>query len=792
MRGWMVLGGLTCLFVVAGCERSPQVQGDEAGVVSVSPTSAAPASQADVPLPFAERSRVSPGVDYIKLVGEPMLPAYRTRFAPLKGDANDDIRGLNPERFAITAPPKHGVRPMVEWEPMRSIILSVPAYMAQYTNAWATLTSIGFHSAKVAEVWYIVSAESVATNLTNSLINMGMPVTDIATKVKFLVQPLDSVWVIDSGPLPIVDPETNTFAFLDFRYYPDRPFDDGNPSWLGRQVEALGLEAAINTYRPALSVEGGTFQATEDGLCITGNRQIYHMSCSEPGGCDQSIRTMPLDEVQEHPLTLKIEEIWREYAGCVDTVITNSITDDGTGHIDMYLKVLDTNRVLIGYYEAPFEGKAEENAARMDANAEFLANYVKPDGGSFTVERIKMPGHRTVQDGAENSAMPFTYINSTFINGLNLWPAFSFPEWEESRTLAESEWQSALPDVEHIWIDSEELSFWSGAIHCVTRTVPAVTPSTWVPDGTCDDCGQCEAPEGGYDDMCRPGSAQEDVCYGPEWLCNCNDCDSPCPGDTSDTAPTSDPCQGIPKGGCCNSGANLVYCDAGALSTINCQDQGCGWNVEKGWYDCTHEGEDPSGEAALSCDALQEAYAACVPNCAGKACGDDGCGGTCGGCSECDMCFAGDCVPACEDACEIGTLGCEGSIQWACAAGVAGCGERFETDCAGSQQVCSAGLCVAPTVDGSGTGDGASDGEGSGETGDGSEANGGDSGNSSGVDEGGGAEGGGAESGGCNASEKTSGPFGIALMFLGVALLLGVRRPQWAERAQTVAPLVQR
>jgi agmatine/peptidylarginine deiminase len=777
MRGWIVLGGLTCLVVMAGCEKAPPVLSAEAAVASVSPTGAAQDRRGQAPLPFAQRSRTSPGVDYIKLVGEPMLPAYKARFDPLKADANDDIRALNPERFAITAPPKLGVRPMVEWEPMRSIILSVPAYMAQYTNAWATLASIGFHSAKVAEVWYIVSAESVATNLTNSLINMGMSVTDIGSKVKFLVQPLDSVWVIDSGPLPIVDPETDTFAFLDFRYYPDRPFDDGNPSWLGRQVDALGLEAAINTYRPALSTEGGTFQATEDGLCITGNRQIYHMSCAQPGGCDQSIRTMPLAEIQDHPLTLEIEEVWREYAGCVDTVVTNSITDDGTGHIDMYLKVLDTNRVLVGYYEPPYEGQGEQNAARMDANAEFLSTYVKPDGGSFTVERIKMPGHRTVQSGDGTSTMPFTYINSTFINGLNLWPAFTFPEWDESRATAEAEWQAVLPDVEHIWIDSEELSFWSGAIHCVTRTVPAVTPSTWVPDGACNDCNECVAPDGGYDGVCRPGSAEADVCYGPEWLCNCNDCSGPCPGDVADGGPVADPCQGIPKGGCCNSGDNLVYCEPEGLSTINCQGQGCGWNGDKGWYDCTYEGDDPSGEAVKSCEALQDAYEACVPSCANKSCGEDGCGGTCGSCGECDACLDGACVLACEDACVVDEAGCEGTVQWMCAVGSGGCAERFETDCADSDKACSAGLCVEPSVeDSSGSGGSGSD-DGT-VAGDGSQA-GGSNGDGE-VGEGDGGDGV-AESRGCSSSSPHPSKGGLVLLLTGIALLMMARRRRWAS-----------
>ena len=66
---------------------------------------------------------------------------------------------------------------------------------------------------------------------------------------------------------------------------------------------------------------------------------------------------MPLAEVQEHHKLTP----WRfasflggRIMGCKDTLITNySITDDGTGHIDMYLKIVDDDTILIGEYMEP-------------------------------------------------------------------------------------------------------------------------------------------------------------------------------------------------------------------------------------------------------------------------------------------------------------------------------------------------------------------------------------------------------------------------------------------------------
>jgi hypothetical protein len=70
----------------------------------------------------------------------------------------------------------------------------------------------------------------------------------------------------------------------------------------------------------------------------------------------------------------------------------------------------------------------------------------------------------------------------------------------------------------------------------------------------------------------------------------------------------------------------------------------------------------------------------CVPNCSGKVCGDDGCGGSCGACWPQDLCLGGACV--CQPDCQglaCGSDGCGGS-----------CG-----DCGGGD-VCVLGHCVCP------------------------------------------------------------------------------------------------
>jgi len=82
----------------------------------------------------------------------------------------------------------------------------------------------------------------------------------------------------------------------------------------------------------------------------------------------------------------------------------------------------------------------------------------------------------------------------------------------------------------------------------------------------------------------------------------------------------------------------LVHCGGTHIAKIACAPGNgyCGWNGYK--YACgTDGGEDPSSEYPKQC--LEK----CFPNCSGKECGDDGCGGSCGICPESAECVDGKC-----------------------------------------------------------------------------------------------------------------------------------------------------
>ncbi len=633
-------------------------------------------------IPFA--GRFSPDGHYRLDASVPLAYRRIVSRSAQKGDQYDNKRAADPENYTITMPPADiaNTRPMTEWEEMSALVFAYPSYAAELDQASDTFVQIAKHASDYGEVWVLVDGTQAETIFKQKLTRAGVADDKLGVSIKFLRTTFDTYWFIDFGPLPLIrqaGDAAGSYAFADFRYYHERPLDDALPTLLARNLPRLGQSAPATTYRMPLTTEGGTFQATTDGVCITGSRQIYNMSCA--GGedeCRASILALSLEDLQRHPFAVEMRGVLAGYAGCKDLIVTHSITDDGTGHIDMYLKILDDDRVLLGEYRAPFDNDfQEENAALMNDNAAFLEAYVKPDGGRFQVARLPMPGHRRVEDWWGTYDVPFTYINSTFFNGLNLWPAFTFGDWRASRDEAEAIWQQVMPDMDHVWIDSEELSYQSGAIHCVTRTIPKQKAIAWVDDGACAD-DVCAGAEGGYGGACAV-NGNANVCFGPEWLCGCNDCRQ-CPEVVPET-----PCGVVNWRGCCDAG-DVLFCENSRLQRLPCAGTGCGWDSGQGFYTCGITGVDPSGDAPASCN--------CEPACDGKTCGDDGCGGVCGACADDDRCIDGTCRNDCVD-CVADALGCEGDVATRCIQGIDDCNTIDRVDCAASDQLCEDGACIS-------------------------------------------------------------------------------------------------
>ena len=140
-----------------------------------------------------------------------------------------------------------------------------------------------------------------------------------------------------------------------------------------------------------------------------------------------------------------------------------------------------------------------------------------------------------------------------------------------------------------------------------------------------------------------------------------------CAGDETCTADGQcvSGCGDVGQTGTCQ-GEVLVECAGGALLSTDCAGKGktCQFVQEHQWFDCVSD--DPG-----NCE------------CAGKQCGKDGCGGTCGSCTDSQTCSpTGQCVAGCGGVSYQGA--CDGTVLKRCVAGT-----LIESDCAGANKTCA-------------------------------------------------------------------------------------------------------
>ncbi|MCO4762117.1 MAG: hypothetical protein KC502_11470 [Myxococcales bacterium] len=218
---------------------------------------------------------------------------------------------------------------------------------------------------------------------------------------------------------------------------------------------------------------------------------------------------------------------------------------------------------------------------------------------------------------------------------------------------------------------------------CLAGCVPSCVGKTCGPDGCGGTCGKACAST----DTC----SEHGHCVPKAWTCG------------ADSYAAMDGCDcgcGVPDPDC-KVGDQLLKgcaadqkCDAGKCVSALPK----GWSCPSFFYDdgllcnCACGGHDPDCDKPTNtvidckpggCDKKAGVCGICKPNCTGKVCGDDGCGGSCGTCKDPKLpgCAAGVCVAKC-------TPDCAGK-----ACGADGCGGT----CGSCQSplVCGNGTCVA-------------------------------------------------------------------------------------------------
>jgi len=166
-----------------------------------------------------------------------------------------------------------------------------------------------------------------------------------------------------------------------------------------------------------------------------------------------------------------IENIMYEFMGIETYVTMENLPYDGIHHIDMHMKLLDEETILMAEYP---EGVAD--GPQIEANLEYvLSNYTSKWGTPFKVIRIPSPP-QTNGNFLTKNGWYLTYTNSLFVNKTLLVPTY----YTEYDTTALRIYEEALPGYTIVGIDCDSspnnIISLSGALHCITHEVGADDP----------------------------------------------------------------------------------------------------------------------------------------------------------------------------------------------------------------------------------------------------------------------------------------------------------------------------
>ena len=351
-------------------------------------------------------------------------------------------------RGETTPPEFEGLRTMAEWEEIEVLCVGWEGYSAIEKQ-------IVVNAAQQCEVIVLTEDAGYVENYITSNNNGG----DAASldNITILEVPLNTVWIRDYGPNTVYGSGVDDRIIVDWLYNRPRPDDDVAPQVIADQ---MGIDLYETTAEPYdLMNTGGNFMSDGFGMGFASN-----LIGDENSGGPTWWGTQFPDQSDED-----IENILADFMGLHTYVRMENLPFDGIHHIDMHMKLLDEETILMAEYP---EGVAD--GPQIEANLEYvLSNHTSKWGTPFEVVRIPSPPEPGWGGGYPDSNGDYmTYTNSVFVNNTVLLPTY----YEEYDTTAIAIYERELPGYNVVGIDCNQIISASGAIHCITHSVGVEDP----------------------------------------------------------------------------------------------------------------------------------------------------------------------------------------------------------------------------------------------------------------------------------------------------------------------------
>jgi len=345
-----------------------------------------------------------------------------------------------------TAPPSGSVRAAAEWEEVEYLVVR---WTSSFQNILRQIVQVGVNECKVLIVTQ--NQSSVSSYLSSNGIDL--------TNISFINAPSNSIWIRDYAANTIYADDVGQRSLVDWIYNRPRPDDDivpiaySNATGIPLYATTTGTNDLVNT--------GGNYMSDGLGNAFSSDLVLEENQAGNPYGVSAKSEA-------------DIDNIMYNYMGIENYIKMPALPYDAIHHIDMHMKLLDEETLLISRYP---DGVAD--GPQIEANIDYiLNNFQSPFGTPYKIKRIDSPPSTS---GAypDNGGYYRTFSNSIIINKSILVPTYR----GSVDAAALAYYEELMPGYNIVGIDvdnsGENLISQVGAIHCITHTI-GVSDPLWI------------------------------------------------------------------------------------------------------------------------------------------------------------------------------------------------------------------------------------------------------------------------------------------------------------------------
>lgn len=347
---------------------------------------------------------------------------------------------------SVATPPSGSVRAAAEWEEVEYLVIR---WTSSYQNILRQIVEVGVDECKV-----IIATENEST-VSSYLSSNGVDLTNVS----FLDVGSNTIWIRDYAGNTIYKDDVGELGLVDWIYNRPRPLDDDMPTEHASMLSIpiyltdSGTDDLVNT--------GGNFMSDGLGNAFASELILEENEPGNPYGVTSKTES-------------QIDAIMDSYMGIQNYIKMSTLPYDGIHHIDMHMKLLDEETLLVSKYPT---GVAD--GPQIEANIQYLLNnFQSPFGTPYNVEWIDAPEDK-YGDYPDSGGDYTTFSNSLILNKSIIVPTYR----ASVDGPALSKYQELMPGYNIVGIDvdnsGENLIALSGAIHCITHTIGVEDP-LWI------------------------------------------------------------------------------------------------------------------------------------------------------------------------------------------------------------------------------------------------------------------------------------------------------------------------